>query len=148
MLSLQSISIAKTLRPNMPPKTIDLSARQLPSITRTTPIFSRQSHEINSLIAAGVFDIFTPNSSCTVQRIICQVLGDCTLQLLESGSPISIPVTAPANTVIQFPGLLLPGNSKLSLLLSTDVTVEYDVTWIKDFYPDTLFNHLFIAKIS
>lgn len=128
-------------------KTLDLSQRQSVPINRSVPIFTKQNHAINSIDTDGITEIFSPNGSCTVQRVIVQVLGDTTIQLLQDGVPVSIMLSLKANSVVQFPGLLLPGNSVLALLVSASVTVEFDVTWIKDFCPESLFNHLFIASI-
>lgn len=127
------------------PKRIDLSVRQSVPCGPSVPSFSKQNHALGSTGIAFVTDLFVPNCACTVQRVICQLTTDNTIQLLINGEPVSALLTFRSGTVVEFPGFLLPNNAKVSLLVTTNTTVNFDVVWIKEFSLELIQKQLFVS---
>lgn len=136
-------------------KIIDLSLRQpvpvrpLPlhlfTASEDIPRFSNQNHAIGAT-AGLVSDLFVPNCTCIVQRVICQLTTANTIQLLVNGEPVSAVMSFAVNTVVEFPGFILPNNAKVSLIVTSNSPVNFDVVWIKEFCLDHILKQLFVTS--
>lgn len=131
-------------------KPIDLSVRPPKDKRPPIPSFYRQERTNGTLspASASLLDIFNPNGACTVQWISLQTQTAISLQLYMNGLPFGLAVSVPASTILQFPGLLLPNNAKLSLSLSGAGTVTYEVVWIKAFEPDLIVKDLSVSQVG
>lgn len=115
-------------------KPLDLSQRQpLPLPYTPIPSFSPQHQTVGAVTAAGTDDIFWPKVACTVRWITIQTAAACTIQLLENGVPIGLPLALTAPAIVRLPGKILVNNAKLSLSVSVPNTVTFEVIWIAGF---------------
>lgn len=115
---------------------IDLSFRQHATRHQSIPNFSNRTY-ITGQSSSSAVPIFRPNAAVTVQWIYAQVSAACTIQLLFNGQPISAPYNVPANTLIRFPGLLVPNNTALALAVSAG-DAQFEVAYVKDFKPELI----------
>jgi hypothetical protein len=113
----------------------DLSQRE-PSPKSPIPSFLRPRHQPSSIAAtaAGLNQFFRPNGAVTVLFITMQVSAAGTVQLLCDGLGVSPVLNVTVNSIIRFAGLVMPNNSVLSFAVSTGMTIQYDVVWVKDFH--------------
>jgi hypothetical protein len=122
------------------PPPLNLSVKPPSSHQQPIPSFHRQNRLVHSTILAqaGIIDLFAPNAACTVQWMLVYVSASTTVQLLLNGSPYGAALSVNIGAVIRFAGTLLVNNEKISLSVSSAATINYEIVWIKEFYPDLL----------
>jgi len=108
---------------------LDLSQRQ-PVPAASIPSFSPLYVSSGTLAQTG--NIFQPKAACTVRWIIVQVLGACTVQLLNNGEPASAPYQLASGQFVRFAGRFIANNVILSISLTPATAAVYEVVWTKE----------------
>lgn len=111
---------------------LDLSQRQ-PVPAASIPSFSPLY--VSSGVLAQTGNIFAPNAACTVRWFIVQVLGACTVQLLNNGEPASAPYQLASGQFVRFAGRFCANNVVFSLALTPSTACVYEVVWTKEIGP-------------
>lgn len=105
---------------------------------QTIPSFRRDNHATGS--GAGTSSkaviVFNSNVAATIRHIIVQTSAACTLQLLLNQQPFSLPIAVGAGAIIRFAGTLIANNESLSISVSANSTLNFEVVWVKEFHVE------------
>lgn len=104
------------------------------------PSFRRSNRNVGSgagTTATPVI-VFNPHGAASVRWILIQTSAACTLQLLLNQQPFSLPITVGAGAIIRFAGLFLANNEVLSISVTANSTLNFEVAWLKEIHPDTI----------
>ena len=105
---------------------------------QTIPSFRRDNHATGSGAgtATKAVIVFNSNVAATIRHIIVQTSAACTLQLLLNQQPFSLPIALGAGAIIRFAGTLIANNESLSISVSANSTLNFEVVWIKEFHVE------------
>jgi hypothetical protein len=112
----------------------DLSQRQrVPAPPQ--PTFSPRAYKVGSAEVAenDIVDLFVPNAAVTVQWLQVSISAAASIQLLEDGDPVGLLLSPSGAAVVKYPGRFLPNNVKLSLDVTGNCDVNWEVAYVKEF---------------
>lgn len=107
------------------------------NILRPTPGFESRAYCISSLANGAL--ILRVNAGVTLISMTVQVTAACTIQIFETGKPITAAYSLPAGAIWSLPSRYLANNTSLFLALSAG-TANFDICFSSGHNPHNLIN--------